>query len=246
MMEDEKRELRLRTLESQYYRAVIAEPWGADHLTGNLGRFWSGAGCRDISMVLPYSRVLGHAAILSDQVRHAVGRSEATVRVWQQDVETGAVTIQSVQAFEERRLNLDGHSVFFDTCLESTLMGLRRASLPNETGGILLGYYDFNINAVMLVDCLQAPPDSKSFPDAFERGVVGLAEAVAEATRRTAGIVGYVGEWHSHPAGYSASPSRDDIRQLVELALGMSADGLPAVQLIVGEHELQVLQGAVH
>uniref|UniRef100_UPI0016822701 Mov34/MPN/PAD-1 family protein n=1 Tax=Calothrix sp. FACHB-1219 TaxID=2692778 RepID=UPI0016822701 len=69
--------------------------------------------------------------------------------------------------------------------------------------------------------------------------------AVAEVSRRTSGIVGYIGEWHSHPPGHSAAPSQDDLVQLIHLALGMSDDGLPAIQLIVGEHDLQVLQGAV-
>jgi hypothetical protein len=72
-----------------------------------------------------------------------------------------------------------------------------------------------------------------------------LAEAVKDAAKRTAGMVGYVGEWHSHPPGHSASPSRHDLVQLVHLALGMADDGLPAVQLIVGEQDLQILQGAV-
>ncbi len=110
---------------------------------------------------------------------------------------------------------------------------------------MLLGYYDFNIGAVVVVAGMPAPADSKSSQRSFERGVAGLADAVAEASRRTAGIVGYIGEWHSHPPGHSASPSRDDLVQLVHLALGMADDGLPAVQLIVGEHDLQVLQGMV-
>ena len=41
------------------------------------------------------------------------------------------------------------------------------------------------------------------------RGIDGLADAVKEASRRTAGVVGYLGEWHSHPRGHSAKPSRD-------------------------------------
>ena len=37
----------------------------------------------------------------------------------------------------------------------------------------------------------------------------------------------------------------DDLVQLAEISLGMHDDGLPALQLIVGEHEIQVLQGAL-
>jgi hypothetical protein len=75
--------------------------------------------------------------------------------------------------------------------------------------------------------------------------VAGLAEAVEIAAKRTAGVVGYLGEWHSHPPRHSAHPSRDDMLQLVYLALGMSDEGLPAVSLIVGEDDIQILQGAV-
>jgi len=110
---------------------------------------------------------------------------------------------------------------------------------------VLLGYYDFNVNAVVVVAGLPAPSDSKGSPGSFERGIAGLAETIRDAAKRTAGMVGYIGEWHSHPPDHSASPSRHDLVQLIHLALGMADDGLPAVQLIVGEHDLQVLQGAV-
>ena len=57
--------------------------------------------------------------------------------------------------------------------------------------------------------------------------------------------MGYVGEWHSHPDGYSSAPSGHDLYQLVYLALGMSDDGLPAVSVIVSEDEVQILGGVV-
>jgi len=68
---------------------------------------------------------------------------------------------------------------------------------------------------------------------------------VNEATRRTANVVGYVGEWHSHPRGHSSSPSKDDIIQLFHLAFSMADDGLPALQLIVGERDIHIIQGSV-
>jgi hypothetical protein len=70
-------------------------------------------------------------------------------------------------------------------------------------------------------------------------------KAVQMASARTAGIVGYIGEWHSHPRGHSATPSREDLVQLAEISFGMHDDGLPAIQLIVGEDDIQVLQGEV-
>jgi len=95
------------------------------------------------------------------------------------------------------------------------------------------------------VAALPAPADSKASRDSFERGVAGLAEAAKVASVRTAGMVGYIGEWHSHPPGHSASPSGRDVLQLIHLAVGMADDGLAAVQLIIGEDDIQVLRATV-
>lgn len=245
LAEDAGRAHRLRTLEAQYYRALIQEDWGRTHLSGHANTFWSGASCRDISAVMPYSRILGQASTLAEQVQSATINEDALIRVWQRDPVRGAVTVYDVPVLPEKRIPLDDLDVFIDDGVEQRLRELRRRGFPDETGGVLLGYYDFNIKAVVIVAGLPAPPDSKADRDSFERGVAGLAKTVKNASTRTAGMVSYIGEWHSHPPGHSASPSRHDLVQLVQLALGMADDGLPAVQLIVGEHDLQILQGEV-
>lgn len=245
LAEDVGRSIRLRTLEAQYYRALIEEPWGEHHLAGNLGTFWSGASCRDISVVLPYSRVVAHAGLLAEQIQRAAHGVEAMIRVWSRDPDSGAAAMWEVPVSGERSVAIGGLSVFIDAGLEDKLRTLRHQGLPKETGGILLGYHDFNVNALVLVDALPAPADSDRSTAYFERGVEGLTRAVEGATRRTAGVVGYVGEWHSHPDGYSSAPSGHDLYQLVYLALGMSDDGLLAVQVIVSEDEVQILGGVV-
>jgi integrative and conjugative element protein (TIGR02256 family) len=147
--------------------------------------------------------------------------------------------------YPERMVPFGNLSLFIDSGLEEKLHELRVQGLPEETGGILLGYHDLNVNALVLVDALSAPPDSKRSTSYFERGVQGLTRAVNDASRRTAGIVGYVGEWHSHPQGYSSAPSAADVRQLVYLTLGMADDGLPAVSAIVSEKDVQLMAGVV-
>jgi integrative and conjugative element protein (TIGR02256 family) len=243
LAEDAGRTKRLRTLEAQYYRSLINNDWGAKHLEGNLSTFWSGASCRDISAIIPYSRITAQASTLAEQVRLTASGDTAIIRVWERDPETGGVKVYDVENYPEHRKEHLGLNVYIDTGVEHQLRALRSSNLPNETGGVLLGYYDFNINAAVVVCGLPAPPDSKSSLVSFERGTSGLVDAVNEATRRTAGVVGYIGEWHSHPRGHSASPSGDDIIQLVHLSFGMANDGLPALQLIVGEQDFQIFQG---
>lgn len=245
LAEDSKRITRLRSLEAQYYRAVIQKDWGKQHLRGNLGTFWSGASCRDISTVLPYSRVVIHAGTLAEQLRLASTQGDTVIRIWEHDPSSGSTSAHSIEVYREHCMKFGELDLFMDEGVEKELRHLRNAALPNETGGVLLGYYDFNVNAVVVVCGLPSPPDSKSTPGMFERGVDGLAEAVNDATERTAGIVGYVGEWHSHPRNHSAMPSGHDFIQLCHLAFGMADDGLPALQLIVGERDIQIIQGRI-
>jgi len=243
LAEDVDRKVRLRTLEAQYYRAVIHEAWGAHHLDGNLGTFWSGASCRDISTVLPYSRVVVHAATLAEQVRLTTSRQDPDIAIWLRNPVSGEIRSVAVPVHTERRCGFGNLDLFIDEGVVQKLNAERANSFPTETGGILLGFYDFNINAVVVIDALPAPADSKSTGVSFERGVEGLRGAVADAARRTAGVVQYIGEWHSHPPNYPADPSRDDIFQLIYLSLKMAEDGLPAVSLIVGENGIRVMQG---
>ena len=245
LAEDARRLLRLRTLEAQYYRAIIQASWGKEHLASHTSTFWSGAGCRDISVVMSYSRVPVHASTLAEQVQVAAACENALIRIWQRDPVRGTIDVHDVSALPEQRFPLGEFDLFIDYGVEQQLRDLRQRGFPAETGGVLLGYYDFNVNAVVVVAGLPAPPDSKASPSYFERGIAGLAAAIKDAAVRTLGIVGYIGEWHSHPPGHSASPSERDLVQLIHLALGMAYDGLPAVQLIVGEHDLQILRGSV-
>jgi integrative and conjugative element protein (TIGR02256 family) len=245
LLEDANRKNRLRTLEAQYYRAVLSEEWGRNHLDGNLGSYWSGASCRDISLVMPYFEIVGHAATFADQIPRLSLSAEAAIRVWSRDLMSGAVSAHNVEVRDELHLPFDGPDLFIDTGVRDKMSSLRDKHLPAETGGILLGYHDFNINAIVVVDALPAPRDSKATNGSFERGLEGVIEAVVEAGRRTAGIVGYIGEWHSHPKGYGTAPSDDDKYQLAYLTLGLAMEGLPAVMLIVGDDGLCALQGVV-
>lgn len=241
MAEDEGRAVRLRTIEAQYYREIIRNDWGRHHLDSDLPKYWSGRGCRDISVALPYSRVLAHASTLAEQVIEAISRREATLHVWQRNPRNASVTCVDIPVQGEQSVQLNELTAFYDAGLLAHLTRLRNENLPRETGGVLLGYFDFNVKAVVIVDALAAPPDSFGSVASFERGVVGLKDVVDEASRRTAGIVGYIGEWHSHPPGHSSAASRDDLIQLVGIALQMHEDGLPALQLIVGEGGIQIL-----
>jgi integrative and conjugative element protein (TIGR02256 family) len=245
LAEDASRRTTLLSLEAQYYRAMISSDWGAAHLRNNQGTFWSGAGCRDISVTLPYASVLAHAATQSEQLMMLSEDERAAIRVWVRDINTGSVQPYTVPVEEQVTHALGSVTGYLDKGLETKLFKLRDTSLPSETGGVLLGFWDFNISALVLVDALPAPSDSVANRESFVRGTAGLLEKIAEVQRRTAGIVGYVGEWHSHPEGVRAQPSTDDLAQLATLAARMAEDGMPVTSLIVGKGEMKLMLGQV-
>ena len=73
-----------------------------------------------------------------------------------------------------------------------------------------MGITDFKNKTIILVDVLPEPIDSKSSPAFFVRGEEGQKEALERVQQLTARVVDYVGEWHSHPQGFSAKASNED------------------------------------
>lgn len=245
LTESADRSINLRTIESQYYRALINEPWGEYHLIGNLGKFWSGASCRDVSFRLPLAQVQLHAANLAQMIIKAEKNAEARISVWSRNSDTGDVYAFSVPTYKEVQRNAGDFTIFLDEGLEQQLREVREANLPNETGGILLGYHDIPLKRIVVVKACPAPTDSIGTPTSFTRGTNGINDLLKDVGSRTANIVGYVGDWHSHPRWHSAKASQDDVIQLAGLAESMIEDGLPALQLIVGETDINVVLGVV-
>jgi integrative and conjugative element protein (TIGR02256 family) len=87
------------------------------------------------------------------------------------------------------------------------------AALPQETGGILLG---FRTPDLVVVTRALTVPDPRSSRHSYRRHRRrAQAQMAAVGINETPGI-GYVGEWHTHPA--DCPPSRIDIRALTATA----------------------------
>lgn len=248
LVEDKHRKIRLNSLESQYYRALIELPVGEKHLTQNIVNFRSGVSCRDVSTIMSHARILSLSALLADQIRFSSEQNNAQIKIWQDDKDTGCRHLTNVCVFKTKyNINHTGnkYQIFWDEGTEKKVKSLRENALPNETGGILVGYHDMTRKFVFIVDILPAPADSIGSPTSFLRGTEGIIETLQEIAKRTANNVSYIGEWHSHPDGISASMSKSDRTQLTELAEKLSGDGLPAYQMIVAKNEIRVYEKEV-
>lgn len=241
LLEDSERRVRLHCLESQYYRAILNSEWGANHLNGHHGNLVVGGGCRDVSSVISNELILLHGASLARQVRIKSTQSSAQIRVLNLDEESGALASITIQVHTPIIHELGEWRVVWDEGLQSRLYEERRRGLPNETGGVLLGYHDQKLKMVFIVDSLPAPPDSEASRTGFTRGKMGVRESLALCAEKTAHVVGYVGEWHSHPPRSSSRPSSLDVSLLADLACKMALDGLPALMMIVAEDDVAVM-----
>ena len=244
LLEDSQRAVRAASLEAQYYRAVLESPWGEHHLHSNTPHRRTGAGCRDRSLILSAEQVHLQAAILARRLRSLVMEEGAAICVWISDDATGAVEHCAVRARAVRCVVRGGWKIYWDDGLDESLRRMRSSALPAETGGILLGVTDHKLRTIHLVRALAAPSDSKASRTAFTRGRDGVLHAIQDCSDRTAGMVNYVGEWHSHPQGVNANPSQVDIDLLSQLTLLLASDGIPSVMLIVGELDTNVLFGS--
>lgn len=233
-IENADRTIRLDCLEAQYYRAIINSQWGANILVGNLGTLWVGAGCRDVSGVISNEMIQLHASILARQVRLLRDHPGPCIKIWNADPVAGTVGCQDIEVEDSLRCEIAGWHVVWDNGVKRKLSEVRRAHLPKETGGVILGYNDQKLRVIYVVDVLPAPPDSQSCPTEFIRGFEGLEDTLNEISRRTAGVVGYIGEWHSHPAFTSAYPSQTDWALIENLSCTLALDGQPALMVIVG------------
>jgi hypothetical protein len=242
LAEDEKRECKLDHLEHQLYRELLTNADLADHLKRDPARHRYAQSCRDVSSTLPQHLASLHAAIASSALRDAIAKPEATIRLWRAAAD---MTVTSIVVAAEPTIEheVGGWTVCSDARFFERIAGLRRAKLPNETGGVLLGSLDLERRIIYLVDTIPSPPDSKEWPTLYIRGSEGLAAEVRRASDTTGGMLQYVGEWHSHPRGVQPLPSSDDCTVFAWLTELMDRDGFPAVMMIAADTESAVYVG---
>jgi integrative and conjugative element protein (TIGR02256 family) len=108
---------------------------------------------------------------------------------------------------------------------------LKRES-PNETGGILIGLIHPGRRIIYITRIIGAPQDSEGTVTRFKRGVLHLPEEIDYIQNASGGLLGYVGEWHTHPLG-GRQPSATDRATMAEIRRHLEPAGLPTLLLIV-------------
>ena len=236
LAEDTERRIPLDALEMQYYRHIVADPSLHDLLT-QPENARTGLTCRDVSAKIPQDFIAIHSGAASRSVHLLDDAEEAIIRTWMLDDQLNYSLVMDIAPAPVQRIQADGWEVLLDSELVRKLSDFRRDRLPNETGGVLLGCHDNGRKILYIADALPSPPDSQERTTSYIRGVQCLEQEVSSIATITGDMLGYVGEWHSHPVGSSANPSDRDKRLLEWVCEGMRVHGLPGLILVVGDSE---------
>lgn len=235
LAEGDDRAVTMRDLEAQYHALHLSNPALADHLKINLpGLRYSGS-CRSLTNRIPATRAALLSAIAAKGVRMALADASPSIRVWTLS-ENLEVALTAHEPSPVVRLPFAPWTITYDRGVLDTLSRYRSERLPAETGGVLLGITDVSRRSIHVSHALPAPDDSRESVTAFERGVSGLGDSVAQAAAASMHQLRYVGEWHSHPRGSSPMPSATDLNQLSWLRSELETEGLPAVMAIAADN----------
>jgi len=97
--------------------------------------------------------------------------------------------------------NNSGWEVRIKNDVSETIFALVKESGQNETGGVLVGLANYKTKTIHVLDIIKAPLDSESSPGRFKRGIQDLPGKIEDIKNKTGNMIGYIGEWHSHPMG---------------------------------------------
>jgi integrative and conjugative element protein (TIGR02256 family) len=235
LAENKDRSIRLDHLDVQYYRAIIANSELAGHLHAP-GRLRYGQSCRDLSSTIPQDYIALLSAVASRTVHNLSDQADASIAIWRIDPADLRVTPFKFTPVPMIEIPLGEWRLITDNVLSQKIFEQRSQQLPNETGGVLIGSWDMERKIVYVLDMIPAPPDSLERKTLFIRGCEGLRSQLKEIENKTLYELGYVGEWHSHPDGFSGQPSGADLMILDWIKLHMGEVGLPALMMIACEN----------
>jgi integrative and conjugative element protein (TIGR02256 family) len=131
-----------------------------------------------------------------------------------------------------------GYEVRINRDVVSKILEDTKQYSPYETGGVLIGNISLVNKVISIVDLIDPPEGSKRTKVYFELGVTGLHDKVLDYESKTNGLLTYIGTWHSHPMGGSAS--KKDLKTKAEL-IG-DRNGFPTVCLINSKGNIIIVE----
>ncbi len=200
-------------------------------LTETLNSVDIGGGCRSASAKISYARVMYGASIVSNLLLEWITENElpeqARADIFNLPTQASTESHRSVINITATTHKAGNWKIVIRKDVSNNLKRLATESPDCETGGILLGQADRQKKILIIVDCIECVGVKSS--TGYHRFPNDLKYKFAKMEKQTAGMLHYVGEWHSHPQYCNCTPSPTDRSTMKELATLLVGDRLPAL-----------------
>lgn len=124
------------------------------------------------------------------------------------------------------------YKVILEQLALQAMLNQCRNSHNLETGGVLIGHYNKNLDEAIVTQISHEPSDSSKSHTSFIRGVTGLLPLLQKLWSINKY---YLGEWHFHP--YSApTPSNFDITAISEISSNHNYQCNVPILIILGDN----------
>lgn len=210
------------TLLSDYYMYLTQESVVNDDVSGwlkreskyNLDLIRIGEGCHSKSMRLGDDIISTHAGIAASIIKSALAKDlNNTIYLSYVNIEyDGQVFTEKYSVpyfFSCKCSNNDEWQIRIPGSLLKKIQREAKIAGKKEVGGYLMGNIDVKHKTVYVLYQFK-PDDSKQRSSKLKLGTKGWREEYLKVKERSAGMLDYIGDWHSHPSG-SLEMSTTDI-----------------------------------
>lgn len=186
-----------------------------------------GLGCSSTTTIMADDAISSHAAVFSRLLhtvkdRSLIGDKGLLFRnmISLEGFPSSGTAHDMIDPFEIYKCNSGSKwEVRLMNGITQRLLALCDKFKPRETGGVMIGVCNYKTRTIHVFDVIEETIDSKGSCKGFTRGIFGLPEGVDVIKRKTGGVIGYVGEWHTHPMDMETLSARDHetIEELKEI-----------------------------
>lgn len=238
LAESVDRSIKLDTLEMQYYSLLTKHSDLSQHLKNENHVVYSSS-CRNASLTYSQDNVSIFSGIGSKEIKKLENADEAIIKIWTIDENDTSIHLKSAKGCVFNDYKHNNWQVKVSSALEEHLHQMRLQKLPYETGGVLIGSFDYKEKICYIVDSIDSIEDSEEYPCAFVRGSKNLSKKLKDISETTIDNLSYIGEWHSHPNDITIQ-SVDDKKLMISIVDYNRTNSSPGCMIIVGETHISV------
>lgn len=199
------------------------EAWRRRDAKSELVNLSVGLGCSSSTLVMSDDIISYHAALFSKTLQNISQRKTigdaGLIYISKISIEgipstaTEAITVNPLDSY----YCLDGSrwEIRMLSSVRDKLFELCHRKRPVETGGILIGMASYKTRTIHVFDITDEPEDSLGTCTGFIRGTKNMPELVNHIKETTGDIIGYIGEWHTHPMNLESLSATD--RNTIEI-----------------------------